>query len=85
MIELAKLRIERTSGPIVQFIFELFFIFKKIIELYWRQCYCTRRNKKCNRKDDQTTLKLDDFYQLGRYTYIVCIFAELLILSQVYF
>jgi hypothetical protein len=30
------------------------------------------------------TAKLDDFYQLGRYTYIVCLFAELLILAQVY-
>lgn len=28
--------------------------------------------------------KLDDFYQLGRYTYIVCLFAELLILAQVF-
>ena len=29
------------------------------------------------------TAKLDDFYQLGRYTYIVCLFAELMILAQV--
>jgi hypothetical protein len=31
----------------------------------------------------EQTAKLDDFYQLGRYTYIVCLFAELLILAQV--
>ncbi|KAI3417546.1 hypothetical protein GPALN_013266 [Globodera pallida] len=29
------------------------------------------------------TAKLDDFYQLGKYTYIVCLLAELLILAQV--
>lgn len=29
------------------------------------------------------TVKLDDFYQLGKYTYIVCLLAELMILSQV--
>ena len=29
------------------------------------------------------TVKLDDFYHLGRYTYIVCLLAELLILQQV--
>ncbi|KAL3084077.1 hypothetical protein niasHS_009210 [Heterodera schachtii] len=29
------------------------------------------------------TVKLDDFYQLGRYTYVVCLLAELLILAQV--
>nr|CAD2207501.1 unnamed protein product [Meloidogyne enterolobii] len=39
--------------------------------------------KNATEKTTKQPPKLDDFYQLGRYTYIVCIFAELLILSQV--
>uniref|UniRef100_A0A915N0S4 Uncharacterized protein n=1 Tax=Meloidogyne javanica TaxID=6303 RepID=A0A915N0S4_MELJA len=38
--------------------------------------------KNAAEKTNKQPPKLDDFYQLGRYTYIVCIFAELLILSQ---
>lgn len=41
--------------------------------------------KNATEKTTKQPPKLDDFYQLGRYTYIVCIFAELLILSQVFF
>uniref|UniRef100_A0A1I8BY67 MFS domain-containing protein n=1 Tax=Meloidogyne hapla TaxID=6305 RepID=A0A1I8BY67_MELHA len=39
--------------------------------------------KNATEKMVKQTVKLDDFYQLGSYTYIVCLFAELLILSQV--